>query len=78
MKKERRKEMDMLDAIFIRRSIRKYTDMAVPEELVTDLLKAAMAAPMAGNDQAWQFIVIRDRAILDAIPKFHPYSAMPK
>ena len=70
--------MDMLDAIFTRRSIRKYADKAVPEGLVTDLLKAAMAAPSAGNEQAWQFIVIRDRALLDAIPKFHPYSAMLK
>ena len=70
--------MDTLNAIFTRRSIRKYTDQAVPEELVTDLLKAAMAAPSAGNEQAWQFIVIRDRALLDAIPKFHPYSAMLK
>ena len=70
--------MDTLDAIFTRRSIRKYTDRAVPDDLVSQLLKAAMAAPSAGNEQAWQFIVIRDRALLDAIPKFHPYSAMLK
>jgi nitroreductase len=70
--------MDTLDAIFTRRSIRKYTDRPVPEELVTGLLKAAMAAPSAGNEQAWQFIVIRDRTLLDAIPKFHPYAAMIK
>jgi nitroreductase len=70
--------MDTLDAIFTRRSIRKYTDRAVPDELVLQLLRAAMAAPSAGNEQAWQFIVIRDRALLDAIPKFHPYAAMLK
>jgi nitroreductase len=70
--------MNTFDAIFTRRSIRKYTSQSVPEELVTELLKAAMAAPSAGNEQAWQFIVIRDRAILDAVPKFHPYAAMLK
>ena len=70
--------MDTLDAIFTRRSIRKYTDRAVADDLVNELLRAAMAAPSAGNEQAWQFIVIRDRSILDAIPKFHPYSAMLK
>jgi nitroreductase len=43
------------------RSIRKYTDRAVPDELVFLLLKSAIAAPSAGNEQAWQFIVIRDR-----------------
>ena len=70
--------MDAIDAIFSRRSIRKYSAETVPEELVTDLLRAAMAAPSAGNEQAWQFVVIRDRALLDAIPKFHPYAAMLK
>jgi len=70
--------MNTFDAIFGRRSIRKYTPQPVPEELVTELLKAAMSAPSAGNEQAWQFIVIRDRALLDAVPKFHPYSAMLK
>jgi nitroreductase len=70
--------METIDAIMTRRSIRKYTDWAVPDELLSQLLKAAMAAPSAGNEQAWQFIVIRDRALLDAIPKFHPYAAMLK
>jgi nitroreductase len=70
--------MDTLDAIFSRRSVRQYTSKVVPDTMVTELLKAAMAAPSAGNEQPWQFIVIRDRAILDEIPKFHPYSAMVK
>ena len=33
---------------------------------VERLLRAAMAAPSAGNQQPWQFVVIRDRATLDA------------
>ena len=35
-----------------------------------------MAAPSAGNQQPWHFIVIDDREILSEIPKFHPYSKM--
>ena len=70
--------MDAFDAIFDRRSVRQYTAKAVPDSLVTELLKAAMAAPSAGNEQPWHFIVIRDRAVLDEIPTFHPYSAMVK
>jgi len=35
-----------------------------------------MSAPSAGNQQPWQFVVIRDRQILDAIPQIHPYSGM--
>ena len=65
-----------LDAILSRRSIRKYTAEPVGDELVEQLLKAAMAAPSAGNQQPWQFVVIRDRKTLDAVPKFHPYSKM--
>jgi nitroreductase len=37
-----------------------------------------MSAPSAGNERPWHFIILTDRAILDAIPKFHPYSAMLK
>jgi len=70
--------MDAMDAILTRRSIRAYTNEPVGEKLVETLLRAAMAAPSAGNQQPWQFVVIDDRATLDAIPGFHPYSAMLK
>jgi nitroreductase len=66
----------MDDPVLQRRSIRKYTADAVPDELVTTLLRAAMAAPSAGNQQPWQFVVIRERATLRAVTEFHPYAAM--
>ena len=66
----------MEDPVLERRSVRKYTDDPVPDEHVTTLLKAAMAAPSAGNQQPWQFVVIRDRGILDAVARFHPYGKM--
>lgn len=68
--------MDALQAILSRKSIRQYTDQAVAEDDITALLWAAMAAPSAGNEQPWQFVVIRDRQTLDAIPHHHPYAAM--
>jgi nitroreductase len=67
-----------MDSILSRRSIRKYTDEPVPENLVRELLAAAMSAPSAGNQQPWHFIVIRDRGILDQITKYHPHSQMLK
>jgi nitroreductase len=59
-----------MKAIMNRRSIRKYTSQDVSDEQVKVLLKAAMCAPSAGNEQPWQFVVIRDRQLLDqaAIP----------
>jgi nitroreductase len=68
--------MDALEAILSRRSIRKYTDEDVPDETIERLLTAGMAAPSANNEQPWHFVVVRERAILDEIPKFHRYSGM--
>ena len=68
--------MEILEAIHKRRSIRSYSSQPVPEELITQIIRAGMAAPSAGNEQPWHFIVITDRKILDQIPDFHPYSKM--
>lgn len=68
--------MELFDAIHTRRSIRKYLPKPVPQEMIEIILKAGMAAPSAGNQQPWQFVVITERARLDAIPAFHPYSKM--
>ena len=35
-----------------------------------------MAAPSAGNQQPWHFIVLRDRATLAQITEWHPYAKM--
>lgn len=63
-----------MEAIYTRRSIRKYTDQAVPEKDIEELLRAAMSAPSAGNEQPWHFVIINDRSVLDQIPSFHPYA----
>ncbi|HUU78117.1 MAG TPA: nitroreductase family protein [candidate division Zixibacteria bacterium] len=70
--------MELMDAILTRRSIRKFTKGLVSEDDIKILLEAAMQAPSAGNQQPWHFIVINERKILDAIPKFHEYSKMLK
>jgi len=70
--------MEAMEAILSRRSIRKYTADPIPEELINDLLKAAMSAPSASNERLWHFIVIDDHGILDKIPEFHPHSSMLK
>lgn len=62
--------------IFERRSIRRYTNEPVSEEDLRYLLKAAMAAPSAHNEQPWEFIIVKDRQLLTEITKFHPYSQM--
>jgi nitroreductase len=69
-------DMDTFDAIHSRRSIRQYQDKPVPEEVVRQLLAAAMQAPSARNQQPWQFVVIDDRATPAQIPSFMPNAAV--
>ena len=68
--------MDALQALFSRRSIRKYRPAAVPDETLRTALEAAMSAPSAGNQQPWHFVIIDDRETLDRIPSIHPHSLM--
>jgi nitroreductase len=68
--------MDALEALHTRRSIRRYQDRPVDEELVQKLLAAAMQAPSARNEQPWQFVVIDDRRLLAEIQKVVPNASM--
>jgi len=68
--------MDAIEAILTRRSIRRFRDEPVSDDLIETLLRAAMAAPSAGNQQPWHFVVIRDRETLDTTSTVHPYATM--
>ena len=68
--------MDALEAIHTRRSIRKFQDKPVPEELLQQVLAAAMSAPSANNAQPWQFVVISDPHLLAKVPKINPHARM--
>lgn len=50
----------IIETIFSRRSIRKYTDQPVEPEKLELLLKAAMAAPSAMNCKPWEFVLVTD------------------
>ena len=64
--------------IFERVSIRKYTDRAVEDEKILAILRAAMAAPSAGNQQPWEFYVVRDRSKLEELSRVSPYAGCTK
>jgi len=68
--------MDAIEAILTRRSIRKYTAEPIAADQIDKLLRAAMRAPSAGNEQPWHYIVVEDKKILAQVPAFHPYAAM--
>lgn len=63
-----------MNAIFHRTSIRKYTDQPVEHAKIERLLRAAMAAPSAKNQQPWEFYVVTDRETLIALAECSPYA----
>jgi len=66
--------MKTMKAIATRRSIRKFKPgSVVDKEVVNEFLKAAMMGPSAGNIRPWEFVVIRDRSLLDQTVEMRPY-----
>lgn len=63
-----------MDAINKRRSIRKFIDKPVESEKIEKLLRAAMQAPSAKNQQPWELIVVDSRKILDELSKYSNYA----
>lgn len=57
------KKMKIEEAIFGRRSIRKYSNDLVPDEIIRSIIKAGMYAPSACNFQAWKIIIIDNEII---------------
>jgi nitroreductase len=53
-------EMEFINAIKGRRSIRKFQDREIPDSVVEALLDLALYAPSSMNGQPWHFIVVRD------------------
>jgi nitroreductase len=49
------------------RAVRTFTDEAVPEELVHQVLTAAIHGPSGSNTQPWHGIVVRDPTVKQAI-----------
>lgn len=63
-----------MNPIFERQSIRKYADEEVTKEQLDNLLKAAMQAPSACNQQAWEFIIVSDENDKKAISQMHRFA----
>jgi nitroreductase len=68
--------MDVLEAIFTRRSIRKFTGEPVTDQELETILRAGFQAPSAHNYQPWEFIVLRDKINMGKIAKVHTYAKM--
>jgi nitroreductase len=60
-------EMELIEAIRTRRSIRKYIDKPVEDEKLQSVLESVRMAPSWANYQCWRMVVIRDKSLKQRI-----------
>ena len=63
-----------MNAIFTRTSTRQFESRPVESKYIIKILRAAMAAPSAMNQQPWEFYVITDKDIISRLSQVSPYS----
>jgi nitroreductase len=61
-----------------RRSVRSFSDQKVEEEKILNILKAAMQAPSAKNQQPWEFVVIENYSVLKQLVSVSNYEKFEK
>ena len=66
--------MDAFELIKTRRSIRRFTDEPVSDEIIDKIIEAGTWAPSGLNNQPWKFAVIRDVDLKTKISTFTRYS----
>ena len=63
-----------MSGIFHRVSIRKYQEKPVEPEKTEMMLRAAMAAPSACNQQPWEYYVVTDKKKILELSETSPYA----
>ncbi len=68
----------MLDIIKSRRSIRKFTQQTVTDEIIREVIEMGVWAPSGLNNQPWKFVVVRDAQIKEELSGQTRYSHIVK
>ncbi len=58
---------DPLELFRHQRAVRAWSERPVPDELVEQVLRAAIHGPSGSNTQPWHFIVVRDQQLKDQL-----------
>lgn len=66
--------MNVSEAIRLKRAVRQFSDLPLPEEVVHAILNAGRRAQSSKNTQPWHFIAIRDKATLKALSECGPWA----
>lgn len=67
--------MELIEIMQKRRSIRKYTQEAVPEEKLEKIIQAGLLSASGRALRPWEFIVVRNKETLSAISECREGSA---
>ena len=59
--------MNILEVIQTRRSIRKYKEDPIPEDVLLRVLEAVRLAPSGKNLQPWRFILVKDNVLKEKL-----------
>lgn len=65
--------MNVKETINLRKSVRKYKDEQIPEEIIRELLEAARKAPSAKNTQSHRYFIVKDKDAKDELIKFRVF-----
>ena len=66
--------METWNAICTNRTIRRYDDRAVPEELLLRIVHAGRHSGSSKNLQRWHFVVVEERATLERLAGVGPWA----
>ncbi len=66
--------MNVSEAIRIKRAIRQFKELPVPENDILKIVNAGRRAQSSKNSQPWQFIVVRDREKLRRLSELGTYA----
>jgi nitroreductase len=66
--------MNLFELIKTRRSIRKFTDEPVSDELINKIIEAGTWAPSGKNNQPWKFAIIKDKDLKAQVAELTHYS----
>lgn len=59
--------MELKDVLLTRRSVRRFTNESVSDEMIKELLIAAMSGPSACNRVPWEFYVVTNKEKLEGL-----------
>jgi nitroreductase len=66
--------MNVSQAIRLKRAVRQFKDLPLPEEVVAGILNAGRRAQSSKNTQPWNFIVVTNKATLKSLSECGPWA----